>query len=276
MDPLIGTALAKAAGKVGDEAGKATGNLVARVLGPAADELGEAIRRWSAFRLRNVGKIVEIADTKSDASGEGQVPPRVAHRILDEGSLCDDPLMAEYLGGVLAGSRSESGRDDRAVAWAGLVSSMSALEVRAHFMLYEAWGRALHGHNELDLWGLTDRRRALLQVDEIEFMHTLARESGVDPGPAIGHALVGLRRHGLLGDGTAWGPRDHVIYEDLAYDNVVVGDLTHAGIELFGWALGQPGVTATEFVSLDLSRLDASLPRVTRLVVPGLAPPDAS
>lgn len=242
-----------------------------RVLGPAADEIAEALRRWTEFRVRNVGRIVDNADKKSRASNtNGQVPPRVAHRLLDEGSFCDDEIMAEYLGGVLAGSRTMEARDDRGVTWVGQVSEMSSLEVRAHFLLYDTWARALHGTG-LDLWNDGDRKRARLHIDELEFMLTLSQVSGVEPAQAIGHALIGLQRRGFLGEGTAWGPRDHVVYKNTPFENVVVSDITHAGIELYGWALGIPGMTWEEFIRGEVTFNNELLPHIEKYAVPGAA-----
>ncbi len=86
------------------DGGDGTPGLLKRVLGPPADALGDALARWVEFRTVNVGRVVEIADRKLSARGDqaGEVPIRVGARILEEGSYCDDQVVAEYLGGVLA------------------------------------------------------------------------------------------------------------------------------------------------------------------------------
>jgi len=65
--------------------------------------------------------------------------------------------MAEYLGGVLAASRSRGGRDDRAIAWSNLVTSLSSVQVRAHFLLYREWAALLRGRSRVD----TDTRSVI-------------------------------------------------------------------------------------------------------------------
>jgi hypothetical protein len=88
---------------------------------PGAKEFGDAFRRAVAFRTQNFGRIKEKADKKAKANNRtGVVHPRVIAFMTEEGSLCDDELMGDYLGGVLAGSRSPDRRDDRAIT--GLVS----------------------------------------------------------------------------------------------------------------------------------------------------------
>ncbi|HEY3881349.1 MAG TPA: hypothetical protein VGM12_22375, partial [Trebonia sp.] len=66
VEPITGAIVAKAMGKESPEMQKATSNLLLRVLGPTADAIGEALGRFTAYRLRNVGRIVERADKKSN------------------------------------------------------------------------------------------------------------------------------------------------------------------------------------------------------------------
>lgn len=99
------------------DAGLPSAAPLARVLGPSADAVGQALRRYTEYQLRNVRRIVESADAKSSSLDEGAIAnARVAHVVLADGPYCDDELTAHYLGGLLAGSRSPQGRDDRAVS----------------------------------------------------------------------------------------------------------------------------------------------------------------
>ncbi|NTW42262.1 MAG: hypothetical protein HGA44_20705, partial [Cellulomonadaceae bacterium] len=129
VDPIGMGLVTKAAS---EEATKVGGHLLTRVFGPSADEIGTALARWTAYRVGNVKRIVEGADRKG-GDREGGVSPRVAHRVLEDGSWSDDTVVVDYLSGVLAGSRSLDGRDDRGVVWCTLISGMSALQLRAHY-----------------------------------------------------------------------------------------------------------------------------------------------
>lgn len=57
-DPFIGAAaLAKVASSATSNA--VAPSLLKRVLGPAADEIGQALVRWTSFRVGNVKRITE-------------------------------------------------------------------------------------------------------------------------------------------------------------------------------------------------------------------------
>ena len=126
--------------------------------------------------------------------------PRVSHVLLEEGSYCDNEVMVDYLGGVLAASRTPDGRDDRAVAWSNLVTSLSSLQVRAHYLLYREWAARLDDLNDLNLGVDGGRSQALMQIELEEFYNVLVDESDVELNAALSHSIVGLVRVGLLGD----------------------------------------------------------------------------
>src|SRR5690349_17335614 len=127
MDPLSASAL-KALASGADTVGKEVGSLTSRMLGPAADEFGTALARVVERRVRNWGRIAERAESKGgDRPGVANL--RVAYHTLEEGSLCDDDVMVEYLSGALAASRSPQGTDDRAIVWTRLVTSLSTLQI---------------------------------------------------------------------------------------------------------------------------------------------------
>src|SRR5688572_17872133 len=85
-----------------------------KLVGPAAEEVADAARRWTANRTRNIGRVLEIAaeEAGDELDRPAQVHPRVAHRLLDEGSYCEDEVMQRYLAGMLRASRTETGEDD--------------------------------------------------------------------------------------------------------------------------------------------------------------------
>ena len=211
---------------------------LARVLGPSADAVGQALRRYTEYQLRNVRRIVECADAKSSSREEGAiVNARVALVVLADGSYCDDELMAHYLGGLLAGSRSPQGRDDRAVSWSKLVTGLSSPQIRAHYLLYREWAARLRIIGVYELGLQAGRTQATMEMSSAEFTKLLAGDSEVDENDAVRHAIGGLIRVGLLDDGFL--------------DN---GDLVRvtpsiAGLELYGWAQGLAGLSPRAFAS---------------------------
>jgi hypothetical protein len=262
IDPITGVAVAaKVAAGAADSVVKS--GLLQRVLGPAADEIGLALARWSAYRMRNMGRIVESADRKSSGSHDDfQVHPRVAHRLLDDGSFCDDELMVEYLGGMLAGSRTPSGRDDRAVAWSELVTSLSAVQIKAHYLLYREWALRLRGRTDVNIGIDGGRRLAAMDVELIEFVTVLTKNADLDPSIALSHAIPGLVRVGLL-DGEFQYGED--LTADSSYPNVLRVKPSIAGVELFGWAMGCPDIQAINLIAIELDEETDGSPLPDRL-----------
>ena len=115
-----------------------TKDLVSKILGPTAEYIGEGIKTWTEKRVNNVRRIFANAAKKlgDRIDSDGQVPPRILRGILEEGSVTDDPLAADYFGGVLASSRTSIGRDDRGATIISLLSRLSAYQIRTHYVLY--------------------------------------------------------------------------------------------------------------------------------------------
>lgn len=250
VDPITGAVVAKAMGNTSPEMQQATANLFSRIFGPSADAIGEALGRYTTYRLRNVGRIVNRADVKSGhGPNQGMANPRVSHVLLEEGSYCDNEVMVDYLGGVLAASRTPDGRDDRAVAWSNLVTSLSSLQVRAHYLLYREWAARLHDLNDLNLGVDGGRSQALMQIELEEFYKVLVDESDVELSAALSHSIVGLVRVGLLGDSYSFGPTKDMGHINSGFESVLAVSPSVTGIELYGWAQGLSGLSAQEFIS---------------------------
>jgi len=274
VDPITGAALVKAAASASEEAAKTTSSLLQRVLGPAADEIGEALSRYTAFRVGNVKRIAERADRKNRRPGS--VPPRVAHRVLEDGSYCEDEVMVDYLSGVLAGSRSEIGSDDRGVAWSSLITSMSSLQLRAHYLLYREWAARLHGRTDIKMGDSEARDNAEILIELNEFYRVLAPKIPVaEASSVLNHAITGLARAGLIADYYKFGTG--AAASDAEFELAVRCICTPQGIELFYWAMGRPELDPWGFTtSADPFEVEPGVPRLQQVVFPKLpAPPVA-
>ena len=262
-DLITGAVVAKAVSKAGSAAEPVSAGLLKRVLGPPADEFGEALRRSVAYRTRNFGKIVQRADAKAESSpSDGIVSERVAYVLLEEGSLCDDELMAEYLGGLLAGSRSPNGRDDRAVTWSRVITGLSSFQLRAHFLLYREWAARLKGMGNLEL--NTNLERATTEFDLTEFEVALIQGSGLDVDGVMVHSIAGLVSASLLGDDYAFGESSNLRIGPSFFDRVLRVMPSFTGMELYGWAQGLPGIQPAEFQAKAVPfELENSIPRLT-------------
>lgn len=243
------------------------------VLGPSAREVAEAMRRATAYRLRNVGRVAENAQSKLVADSQGSastVPPRVALRLLDEGSYSDDETVIEYLGGVLASSHTPHGRDDRGTYWTSIVSRLSSYQLRSHYILYVSMRSELTGRG-LNIYSWSS-------LDAIFVPYTLydiAMEYSLGEWPQahelFSHSLYGLDTDDLI-KFLAAGTKEHLA-EKYPHFNFDEGGMlvspTPAGVELFLWAhgLGSLATTAYTDKNVELSlELDVVVPAGARLI----------
>jgi hypothetical protein len=259
-DPIVSGSMTKSTEASSERSEPIARSLLVRVLGSSADTVGQSLRHYPEYRLHNVERIVEQADAKSHSADlDGLVNLRVAHVLLEDGSYCDDELMASYLGGLLAGSRTPQGRDDRAVAWSKVITSLSSLQIRAHYLLYREWAARLRIIAVYDLGVETGRVQATMEISSGEFAKLLAGESEVDENDAMSHAIGGLIRVGLLDD--------KFFYNDM-HVRVMPSIM---GMELYGWAQGLAGLSPRSFASkAQLIDLDDAIPRPSWVTFPKL------
>jgi hypothetical protein len=274
VDPLVGAVVKKAVDSVGSGTESTTTNILQRVFGPPADELGKALARVVAFKTQNFGRIIEKADSRLVGKElTGEVNPRVGFVMLEEGSLCDDELMAEYLGGVLAASRSSDGRDDRAVTWTHIVTGLSSFQIRAHYLLYREWAKLLNDlMPDIDLSYSTEMELANICLDLGEFESALMQDSEAEPEAILRHSIFGLTRAGLLNDTWLYGSPQKSGWRSCPFDNYIKVTPTGRGIELYGWALGFPDLLPKTFASRAASGNieDDEIPRLESLALSSL------
>lgn len=275
VDPLSAGG-AKAAETAGAEVAKGIGDVVSRMFGPPGDEIGEYLRRKAHYRLNNAERIAEKANRRliKQRRKGGKVSQRLSYVMLEDGTYSDDELMAEYLGGVLAAGRTPSGKDDRGVAWTKLITSMSTLQLRAHFVLYREWAHAVHKNANVNL--ASDIRKALMYVSLDDLFSILSEAVPDLSGDAmLTDVISGLSRFELIGSG--WGAGNASTLglgggaEDVPFEQIFRVYPTLTGLALYGWACGLPGIDPTDFKELDdllavdvpVARPAVFLPRIT-------------
>ncbi len=113
-----------------------------KLLGKTGDAISEDMAKlYAAGR----DKIMAAALRKSDITKEGQVNLRVARDIFWNGSYTDESICAEYFGGILAASRSEDGKDDTGVFYVDIIKSLSAGQLKMHYILYRTLNKQFMG-----------------------------------------------------------------------------------------------------------------------------------
>ena len=105
-----------------------------KILGPAAEDLGEDIRR---MYKAGAEKLLAATRRKIKNLDDGkQANLRVTYDVLWNGACTDDEVCAEYFGGVLASCRSEDGKDDSNIQFSSVIRSLSSSQLRLHYFIY--------------------------------------------------------------------------------------------------------------------------------------------
>lgn len=153
------------------------GTLIAKLCYPVADEMGKSLQdKVGDWRKKNTLSILEKADKKVSTNQDKQVPPRIMHQIIEEGSWCDDDAIKEMWAGILASSYTENSNDDsnllfintlKNLTLPGLVILKYACENSEKYKTGAGLIGAYYFKLELDF---------LLELTKIDDIHRLDRE----------------------------------------------------------------------------------------------------
>lgn len=205
MDPISTTAMGAAArtsDPAGAEAAKVAGNLLQRLLGPSADVMGA---HWAdGLRQHNLQKLLFKTEERARRTGNsGYTKPRLAAAAFDSVQYSEDEILAEYVSGVLASSRSASGGTDDGVPWTALIGRLSSTQLRLHYLLYSI-ARPVVSPLGNAFYELEDHSVIVPLGDVLD-----ALNPGGDPDePDFSAAFLGLVREGLFSNNYRYGPRE--------------------------------------------------------------------
>lgn len=141
-----------------------------RLCGPTADYLGEKARNLVQCRIENMNKII----TKTDAilgdkiNEEGIIHPRIIEKFLNSGSYIEDNIAQEYFAGVMATSRTNDGKDDSGYYFLDLITKLSHVDLKMHFILYSLL-RERHLGTNFSIFRIEDRYRLFIQLSFEDF-----------------------------------------------------------------------------------------------------------
>lgn len=210
--------------------------LAKQLLGPTLEMLGYRTRDMTEAMIANVAKVFDSAHSKANVAAEGSVPPRAVARVWEEAIWAEDDVVVEYLGGVLASSRTPTSRDDRGAIWAKKVGALSAYSIRLHYMLYESARRHLMGR-EIKLGQSRERRdEAGMYIPTSEILRCLDLGPREDLNVIVIHAIRSLQEEGLLDEIFSFSESDGVraaLKTDWAPPPGLVYWITHRGMELY-------------------------------------------
>jgi len=234
--------------------------VVEKILGPTAEYLGEGLKSWTEAQVNNVARIFRVADRHLGSDCEdGAVAPRLLKEVLFEGAFVDDPLMAEYYGGVLASGRSLDGGDDRGVALMKTVASMSRYEIKFHYLWYSAFRETFSDAN-INIEMGDELHKAWMFVSFADFLSCMELMTEDAAGAICSQTLTGLDRNGLLEEKlkgsqeflneqgkNSWDPKwQGASWIDVSSPGIVCAP-TRSGADLYLWAMGAGNRVRREF-----------------------------
>ena len=224
-------------------------DLLTKLLGPSADYLGENLKGLVEKSHVNLNRVFSNALKKlgDRADHPGAVNPRILKRIVDEGRFCDDPLMAEYLGGVLASSKVDVSRDDRGTFYLSEINSLSSYQLRTHYLIYAAIVRSKKTlDQDLSYWFKDDS--ITVAIPESGYVAGMEFSETESQNDIAYHSFLGLEMKGLSERGIdLMTPHEH---SDLAVPFRYFWP-TRYGFELFLWGLGLGQTQTTSYFDLD-------------------------
>lgn len=246
-------------------------DLVVKLLGPTADYLGAEVQHLTQKGVENIKRVFDVAIRKTGVNlDDGKsVPPRILKDILDQGYFCDDELLAEYLGGVLASSRSGVSRDDRGTAFLTLIRRLSSYQLAAHYGFFAAYHELFQGVTVdfRDSKDVLDHGAAFMTL--ADFVSWLSPSIEEDPVILLQHIVSGLVREGIILEQCFFGnplELDKQCGLNISEDGVLFFP-SPVGIQLFSWVHNAPNLRVEEFTSgLQFERVSGvSIPRLIRI-----------
>lgn len=208
-----------------------------KMFGPTLDQIGQDIRSgYSEQRTKIAARILSNARQRlgDQINDEGKIHPRVALKVLEEGTWSDDAVSAEYFGGILAAARSSDGSGDRGIIWANMITGLSEYDLLLHYLIYSGFRQIHLGNQNINPGAELELQKHALYLP----MSDLA--SAGEGGKLcfqLGDSLRALRREDLVGPNYAYGPPETLdrLVKSVPGEGIAL-TLSASGADLFMWA----------------------------------------
>ena len=228
---------------------------IAKLLGPTAEYLGEGLRDLTQRRIQSIGRIFSNASNKLGSKLEepGQVPPRILKTVMNEGSYFEDPVALEYLGGVLASSRTEDGRDDRGARLAKIIDNLSTYQIRTHYLLYSTIA-TLFSNSGKPFGHPSDRANLEVFLPWQAYSRSMKfSQAELDNPQLLPHIWSGLYSDSLIEGQWRFGSQETLkkSYPEVSEPGIICQP-SNLGAELFLWAFGYGDAPIVHILSGDL------------------------
>lgn len=244
MDPLstVGAGLAVIGSK----------DILVKILGPSADYVGGEVKNFVQKCNVNLDNIFIRAQKKlgNRIEEEGQVSPRVLKHVIDEGRFCEDSIVADYYGGIIASSKSEIERDDRGVAVLAVIKSLSVYQLRLHYLFYSLVYNMWKGKGK-NLG--TERSEMSIYIPISVYLSAMSFSDAEDTESILSHSVEGLVRSGLVDGNFRYGAQEFMAewFPSATQSGIIMAPSVF-GAEVFMWGQGIKGASGHEVVQDDL------------------------
>lgn len=145
--------------------------LLARLLGPVADEIGEDIAQWyKNHRQKNLENVLEKAAEKLNSKNSERAQPKLnlIYPIINKSSLVEDGFLQEKWANLLASAISKDTSASVHIAFPHILEQLSPLEAKILDKVYE-FARNIP-KNELSSRGLVkDSIISFFGISETDF-----------------------------------------------------------------------------------------------------------
>lgn len=111
------------------------------LFGPSVLEVGQVLREFTGYRLRNILGIGEKIHSRigdEPTTGDEKVHPRVAKALIEEGSWIDDDVAQEYFAGIMLSARHTDGKEADDAYYGRLAASLGPDHIRLHHLAYSS------------------------------------------------------------------------------------------------------------------------------------------
>lgn len=226
-------------------------DIFVKILGPTADYLGGELREFAQARINNLNKITEKAAKYlgDQINQPGSVPPRVIKEIIENGTLNNEELSAEYYGGILASSRSEVPRDDRSVPILDLIKSLSNYQIRTHYVIYQIIRKEFL-NSGLSISSEANFFKIFIPIGIYHKAMNIEAHENLES--ILTHSLFGLSTKGLISHQFRYGSVSYlqqmVIKPEVINCEGIIIQPTALGVEVFLWANGCPNVHINQII----------------------------
>ena len=236
---------------------------VAKLLGPTAEYLGEGLRDLTQRRVESIGRMFSNASKKLGGRLEqsGEVPPTVLRTVVNEASYREDQLSVEYVGGVLASSRTERGRDDRGSRMIKVVDGLSSYQMRTHYLIYSSLSRLFSGSG-MRFNTVQDRAQMRMYLPAKEYVGCMdfTEDEWLNP-QMLHHIWNGLGSDDLIDSEWRFGGAESLrsLFPGAPVDGFVCTPST-LGAELFLWAFGRGDLPLEELCTAGIDSAIDGIP----------------